>query len=972
MRDDWIVREDAFVVESIGRQESLFSIGNGYLGLRGFFEERRPSYHPGVFLNGFYDLEPIVYGEEGFGFPKQNQKMLDIPDIRYLSITVDGEVVDLSHGTIHDYHRSLDLKEGILKRWVDWESEYGSRLKIESETFVSYDHRHLVAVHISVTPTLCNRIEVCSTIGAPEKVELDPSDPRVANSAGADHLKYIDSGLVNDEFSAGFTTCMSGQVLYCGAVHSDYRCDEVSKRREVYPQVIFASENNNPIELTKYGLYIHGFEAEQVKDDLKVLMTEASTLSFSSLCDQQREVLNQFWEDSMIECGGDPHMEKSIRFNLFQLFQSVGKDGRTSLSAKGLTGAGYEGHYFWDTEIYGMPFFTYTQPAIARKLLEFRIRTLPAARRRAAQMHQRGVLFPWRTINGEETSAYFPAGTAQYHINADITYSLITYLKVTEDESIMNDGGAELLFETARFWYDIGFFNPRRAGAFCIHEVTGPDEYTALVNNNLYTNVMARHNLEEAYSYYLKLKSEDSDLLRSLQAQIGVDSHEAAQWGRAARLMYIPFDEKTGLHPQDDQFLDRERWDFENYPKDKYPLLLHCHPLVIYRYQVLKQADVVLAHLLLSEDFTRYERIRDFHYYEELTTGDSSLSACIQGIVASEIGELDMGMRYMRRTALVDLDDIQGNSKDGLHTAAMGGSWMALVFGLAGLRRGSAGVSFSPRVTKRCSSYSFSIQIHGSRLIVEIAPRYTTYTLVSGAPIELTHHGESIIIREGSSTEVKTTPGLKGAIFDLDGVVTSTDSYHYLAWKHLAEEQSWDFDEVLNERLRGVSRRDSLLIITEHNGVVLSDEEIQDLTERKNSYYRELLEKLTPADLLPGFNDLARTLRSRKIGIGIASASENAPFILKKLEVEHLIDALVPASEVSVGKPDPEIFLRCADLLGVSHLSCVAFEDAAVGIEAIHAAGMRSIGIGEAARPCDIAVKDLSEITLNQILELWD
>ena len=962
MKSDWVLTEEGFDPSRTGRRESLFSLGNGYLGFRGFYEEQLPSYHRGIFINGFYDLEEIVYGEEAYGFPKVNQKMIDLPDLRGFSIMVDGERLNLAEGKVHSCSRTLDLREGVIRRRVDWESEFSSRVVLTSEFTVSYTNKHLAAVRLTVEPVRCNRLEVISSVSMPAAPAADPSDPRVGKGRHA-HLEMTGISCGEHTLAASFRAVGSDLKLACGAVLTDISCDEELIEREEYPEIVLSSEFGRPVACTKYCFYTHDTKEEAASAALKELMEAVGPGWFDTLAAGQKETLSGFWETSSVEIPDDPHLEKSIRFNLFGLYQSVGKDGRSSLAAKGLTGAGYEGHYFWDTEIYGMPFFTYTRPQIARSLLAYRISTIPEARKRAAEMRQKGILFPWRTIDGREASAYFPAGTAQYHINADIAYSLVTYLEVTGDDAILAEGGAELLFETARFWYDLGFFNPRRKGAFCIHEVTGPDEYTALVNNNLYTNLMAQFNLRKAAGIYREYPG--------LGESLGFPPEEASGWETAANLMFIPFDRETGLHPQDDQFLDRERWDFASYPADGYPLLLHCHPLVIYRYQVLKQADVVLAHLLLPDAFPLYERRRDFSYYEELTTGDSSLSACIQGIIATEVGQMDTGYRYLRRTALVDLDDLQGNTKDGLHTASMGGSWMALVYGLAGLRWRDGHLSFAPKVYEELSSYGFRIQSAGVLLHVSVNEGETTYTATGGS-LGIMHHGKDLRITEGSPVTVGTTPSLQAVVFDLDGVITSTDGLHFQAWKQLADEEGWAFDRETNEHLRGVSRKESLLIITGHNGIELTDEaQIRLLTDRKNATYRELLKGITPADLLPGFVRLAEELKGRGILIGIASASRNAPYILERLGIGDLIDALVPAAEVSVGKPDPEVFLRCADMLGVSPLACAAIEDAKAGIEAIKAAGMHSIGIGEAAKEAEMPVGDLTEVSYGRISSLW-
>ena len=982
MNDVWQIVEEGYDPEITAKQESLFTLGNGFFGMRGFFEERAAVYHAGVFINGFYELEPITYGESAYGYADMNQKMIDLPDARYVEVYIDGDPVRLDSGIIHHQKRVLDMREGVLRRELDWESNKGSRVLIQWESLISYTHMHVGAIRVTVTPLSCTSVEIHSSVVMPLQRVVDVNDPRV--SATSDHqalqLQHISYGEdAPYEIAAEWKTRRSKKLLFCGAIHTDITAEIVSWEHsddETCSRLICSSQQHTPLTLTKFFLYDMGDVSEQdgVKREFFDLLIEASAFSYQEFFDEQKRVLTDLWEKISIEIPDDKRTEQVLRLNMFQLYQSVGKDGKRSLSAKGITGGGYEGHYFWDTEIYGLPFFIYTQPEIARGLIAYRISIIPQARERAVQMSQKGILFPWRTINGYESSAYYPAGTAQYHINADIVYSLMTYLYITDDHSIMYAGGAELLFETARFWYDLGFFNDRKVGAFCIDEVTGPDEYSALVNNNFYTNVMARYNLQQAYAFYMRARKEYPDLIDQVTERIELKEDEPTCWNEAAQQMYIPFDHSLGVHPQDESFLDREKWDFASRPKENYPLLLHYHPLVIYRYQVLKQADVVLANFLRSSEFPWYERLRDFTYYEQLTTGDSSLSSCIQGIAAFDLGDLDRAVKHVHTTTFVDVDDVKGNAKDGLHTASMAGSWMSLVFGFAGMRRNGADISFAPVTHKTIHSYAFTVILHGCRLQIHVTEKQTYYLLLSGKSLKITHYGEQIELSYGEEFVIATRPPFKAVIFDLDGVITSTDSYHYQAWKQLSDERGWKFDKKLNQQLRGVSRRESLLIICRHNNAELSESEIKDAMTAKNTHYRDLLKQIDSNALLPGFLHLCDELKEHHILIGIASASRNASYIVERLQIERYIDFLVPAGQVVKGKPDPEVFVRCAESLGVPLASCAACEDAVVGIEAIKAARMKSVGVGSAtaAERSDIHVDGLDELSYTQLAALWD
>jgi alpha,alpha-trehalose phosphorylase len=451
-------------------------------------------------------------------------------------------------------------------------------------------------------------------------------------------------------------------------------------------------------------------------------------------------------------------MQQAIRVNLFHIHQASARAENHGVPAKGLTGQAYEGHYFWDTEIYLLPFLIYTSPLTAKNLLRFRYGMLDQARARARELGQRGAMFPWRTISGEEASAYYEAGTAQYHINADIMYALRKYVNATGDEEFLFECGAEMLVETARLWYDLGFFSPEKEGKFCINGVTGPDEYKTVVNNNTYTNLMARENLRYAAETVQALQDKKPEVFEALVRKTGLDMQEVEKWKHAADKMYVPFRAATGIYPQDDSFLDRQPWDFKNTPADKYPLLLFFHPLTIYRHQVIKQADVILAMFLLGHEFSLDAKKRNFEFYDPLTTGDSSLSSCIQAIIALEVGEFDKAVEYGRAALLMDLADVGGNVKDGCHIASMGGTWMVFAYGFGGLRDYDGKLTFRPqRPPETQASLRFPLTYRGQILDIEITSDSTTYSLREGEGIAVRHENEEITLSRANPTVMRPT-----------------------------------------------------------------------------------------------------------------------------------------------------------------------------------------------------------------------
>jgi alpha,alpha-trehalose phosphorylase len=449
-------------------------------------------------------------------------------------------------------------------------------------------------------------------------------------------------------------------------------------------------------------------------------------------------------------------IQQAIRFNLFHILQASARAEDAGVPAKGLTGQAYEGHYFWDTEIYVLPFLTYTSPRIAKNLLTFRYKMLPQARARASLLGHRGAMFPWRTISGEEASAYYAAGTAQYHINADIMYALRKYVQATGDEAFLRDYGAEMLVETARLWLDVGFYSDAKGGKFCINSVTGPDEYNTVVNNNAYTNLMARENLRYAAQTVEALRSTDPGAFNALVDRTALEHSELEGWIRAAESMYVPYDEKLNIIPQDDSFLDREPWDFRNTPGEHYPLLLFYHPLNIYRKQVIKQADVVLAMFLLGNAFSAEAKKRNFEFYDPLTTGDSSLSSCVEAIIAAQVGDTEKAIRYGMAALLMDLADVGGNVKDGCHIASMGGTWMMLTYGLGGMRDEDGILSFWPRRAPEDNAIlRFPLTYRGQMLEVEIGLEKVEYTLREGEFVVIRHETEEIKLTRETPVAVR-------------------------------------------------------------------------------------------------------------------------------------------------------------------------------------------------------------------------
>ena len=753
--EDWRVVERELTPRFLAQMESVFSTANGYLGFRGWHEEGVAAYEPGVFVNGFHETWPIPYGERAYGFATTGQSILHLPDAMRLRLYVEDEPFNPFHAALLQYERALDLRAGTLDRDLIWQTADGKRFRIRSRRLVSFSDRHVAAVQYEVTAlNAAAPVVLVSEIAYPPTPHApDPDDPRLGRELDIPLLRPSGRSAAASRIIRAYATARSGMAVACGMDHQlDAPAAALSSEQDDRADRIIFTLQAAPgatIRLTKFLAYHTGAadEAPELMDRARRSLDRVGGAGFDRLVQSQRQYLDDFWRRADVQISG-PHFraQQSMRWALFQLLQATARADGAGVPAKGLTGHAYDGHYFWDMEMFMLPFLTYTDPLAARNLLLFRYRMLDAARERAREVNQKGALFPWRTINGQEASASYASGTAQYHINAAIAYAVRRYVQATGDDDFLFAYGAEMLVETARLWFDLGFFSPRRGGRFCIHGVTGPDEYSAVVDNNTYTNLMAREHLRYAAEVAERIRRERPAAYDELVYRTRLQPSEPADWSRAAEAMYVAYDAEAGVHPQDDTFLDHPPWDLAGTPADHYPLLLHYHPLALYRHQVLKQTDVVMAMFLLHGQFTAEQKRRNFDYYDPLTTGDSSLSSCIQSIVAAELGYREQAVEYWKDALLMDLADVGGNVKDGCHIAALGGSWMAAVYGIAGMREGRDGrLAFVPR--PYVDRLSFAVLVRGRRLQVSLERGSISYCL-SGTGVTITHCGEEVALRD--------------------------------------------------------------------------------------------------------------------------------------------------------------------------------------------------------------------------------
>lgn len=755
--DPWVISEVGFDTSRMEWAETIFALSNGHLGLRGNLEEGEPVGIPGTLLNSVFEFHPLPYAEAGYGYPESGQTVINLTNGKIIRLLVDDEPFDVRYGSLERHERRLDLRSGILDRDAVWRSPADQRLRLTTRRIVSLCQRSIAAIHYEIEALDDDaRVVLQSELVANEvDGERRADDPRVATVL---HAPLRPALHLSNERGAVLVHQVAHSGLRVAAAmdheidtDADLDCRIESEDDLARLTIATTLRAGQRLRLVKYLAY--GWSSSRsipaMRAQVEAALSGAIATGWDGLVDEQRRFLDEYWRVADVAVDGDDEIQQALRFGLFQVLQATTRAERRPIPSKGLTGDGYDGHTFWDTEAFVLPVTTLTDPCATADALRWRQSILPVARTRAAALGLRGAAFPWRTINGEECSGYWPAGTAAFHINAAVADSVLRYVDATDDRAFEEEVGVELLVETARLWASLGAHDAE--GRFHIDGVTGPDEYSAVADDNTYTNLMARRNLLGA--------AEVAERYAAVAARLGVDAAEITAW-RDASNVYVPYDHRLGVHPQAESFTRHALWDFEATRPDQYPLFGSFPYFDLYRRQVTKQADLVLALHLCDDAFDAEQKRRDFEYYEAITVRDSSLSATTQAVIAAEVGHLDLAFAYLAETCLVDLHDLNHNSGDGIHLAAAAGGWTAVVAGFGGLRHRDGRLSFAPRLPRALRRIRFGIHYRGRQIVVTMADGHATYELAGGAPIEISHHGDTFVLDERTRLPLPATPNL--------------------------------------------------------------------------------------------------------------------------------------------------------------------------------------------------------------------
>jgi beta-phosphoglucomutase len=960
---DWTLIEPEFDPAKLRARETVFTIGNGYLGTRGSFEEGYPNALPITLINGVYDDIPVVYTE-----------LANCPDWLLLVVIINGEQFRLDRGEILAYERRLDLQHGILSRSIRWRSPTGNTVDLKFDRFASLADEQVLAMRCEITPIdFDGTIEVQSSInGYPE-------------NQGFDHWEHLNRGKTEQGVWLHVRTRSTQIELGMAAKMTTSVAEAISQ--VINPPdcptltTTFVATVGQTVGVEKL---VAVFTSRETKSPVQAAQTKLAELpAYPILLAAHQQAWSAVWEYSDIEIEGDLTAQLAVRYNLFQLFiggcidRGFLNTDPDSVPAKTLSGFGYRGHIFWDTEIFILPFFTFTQPTIARSLLNYRYDTLPGARRKAAHSGYKGAMFAWESAaTGDEMTPKWSMSSDPYlepvriwngereiHITADIAYAVWQYWRATGDDGWMRDRGAEIILDTALFWLSrVEWHEQQQRYELC--GVIGTDEYHEDVRNNAYTNRLVQWHLEKAVQVYEWLQETFPARVNELSQQLQLTPVQLLAFHTTISQMYIPYNSQTLLIEQFEGFFALQDLNLSDYEPRTRSIQSVLGMAKTNQSQVIKQPDVLMLLYLLfnTPEFANRQDIlhENWNYYTPRTdiTQGSSLGSSVQALLAASLDKSVDAYEHFMRAALIDLKNTFGNTEDGIHAASAGGVWQAVVFGFGGIQLTENGPVATPHLPPNWTRLKFKLNWRGTWHHFNLSP------------------------------SVAPAIDIRGFIFDVDGVLTDTAEFHYRAWQRLADEEGLPFDRQANEALRGGSRRESLMHIVSDRHY--SEDILQSLMERKNRYYMESIETITPKDLFPGAMELLQELRQAGIKIAIGSASKNARTVIEKLGIGNLVDALAepllgtrryalatPAlcaygtriadgDSVAPPKPAPDVFLFAAKQIGLEPAQCVVVEDATVGVAAAIAGGMRSIGIGPITRvgAADIVLPNLIGVHL--------
>jgi kojibiose phosphorylase len=774
MTSPWLVVEDGFDPALATRYETLFTVGNGYLGTRGALEEGHQGALPGTFLGGVFDHHDSAVID-----------LVKAPDWVSLAVVVNGVRLDVTSATVLEHRRTLDMRTGTLSRDTLFADAQGRRTRLSTQRFASVADQHLCGLRVLVTPENHDAtVAVHSGIDGtgynldrpPIYTDPPPADPHMTweKWAKSKHLDEVERSASADGVQLLMRTIDTGiTVGYAAATTVSPAAPAEPGQRFRHVEQVFRTRLAAGETLTVEKLVTvytsRDVPADAVRSACADELRRHTAAGFAATLDRSREAWSARWAAADVSIEGDPEATRAVRFNLYHLMIAANEhDPRANIGAKSLSGEFYRGHTFWDTEVFLLPFFIYTRPATARALLEYRFHTMAGAKQNALDTGFRGARYAWESADtGVETCPKWSVvgahriwmGEQEVHVTSAVAYGLLAYLVATGDVTMMVEFGAEILFETSRFW--MSRLEPMAAGEFGLTSVVGPDEFHEHVDNNAYTNYLVRWHLQQAARTHDELAGSHPAELAELAERIGLTVDEVREWRATAERVHLPPTTDAGVIEQFDGYFELADLPVELDENDmpRYPKGYHHYNLE--GAKLLKQADVVMLTYVLPDDFDDAVKRANYDFYEPRTLHKSSLSPAVHSIMGIEVGDPSRALQYFRRAAFVDLIDNQGNAGEGIHIASAGGTWQMMVSGFGGFRVRNGRMTFKPWLPPDWTGISFRLAWHGNTVAVQIRQDSATFELIGpdGAQEQIVVNGRE-----------RTLPAGEPVVVELDGV----------------------------------------------------------------------------------------------------------------------------------------------------------------------------------------------------------
>ncbi|HBI73347.1 MAG TPA: family 65 glycosyl hydrolase [Lachnospiraceae bacterium] len=744
--NSWSIIEEGFNPAYSLVSESIFSLGNEYMGVRGYFEEGYSGDRlVGSYFNGIYESQSVEASAYK-GMITKTEFIVNAVDWLYLRIQVDGETVDLNYSEFRDFKRELNLRTGVLNRSYLWVLKDGRELKLEFERFLSMPKVHYVGQRIRMT-ALNFSGEVVVTAG------LDFSN--VHHMVGKNLWDCKERNAGEKWCSILADTINTNQSVFsCSYFTGDAKKEQdIVESKKVLKKFTFYLEPHKTEILTRVGINQIKKEASMEEEEafLRNCRNCEGTFhwaDYDTLKADSAKWWERMWEDSDITIDGDELNQQGIRFCIFQMHQTYhGADRGAIIGAKGLTGEAYSGNTFWDTETYCLPFYIFNNAEAAKNLLDFRKLTLPEAKERAKALDCEGAFYPIATISGRECCSLWQHASLQLQPSTAVAYGIWHYEKVTKDEAFVFETGLPILIEVSRMLASRGDWNADHT-RFGYYGVMGPDEFQMMVNNNCYTNYMGKVTLEYTLDVLERLNKKDRMAYDAFLKEHQVSRQELGQWAEYAAHMYIPYDDKTKLFEQHEGYFTLPHIDVDRIPVEDFPLYHHWSYDRIYRNDMIKQPDVLMMMLLHNRAFTKEQLLKNYEYYEPRCIHESSLSPSVHSILAVQLKKHEEAYRFFSFATRMDLDNYNRNTSEGLHTTSIAAAWMNIVYGFAGMRSDGDILSFSPSIPAAWNGYSFRIHYQKDVIEIEINKEGAWFHTVHGSEINVLIYGKPVMLTE--------------------------------------------------------------------------------------------------------------------------------------------------------------------------------------------------------------------------------